>query len=145
MEILCQDLEDVRSTMLALDDVRAAEIEMDMELGPVEECYAFLQRCGVAVPREEMERVDSLRYTFKNLQSQAVSVAYFFSDSVNDIVTLILQSSVQSHLVAIQPQFKTNLLESVEVYKHDLVTFSSSYTEVGLHISHNEINSYNNI
>lgn len=59
--------------MLALDDVRAAEIEMDMELGPVEECYAFLQRCGVAVPREEMERVDSLRYTFKNLQSQAVS------------------------------------------------------------------------
>jgi hypothetical protein len=68
-----QDLEDVRSTMLALDDVRAAEIEMDMELSPVEECYAFLQRCGVAVPREEIERVDSLRYTFKNLQSQAVS------------------------------------------------------------------------
>ena len=62
--------------MLALDDVRAAEIEMDMELGPVEECYAFLQRCGVAVPREEMERVDSLRYTFKNLQSQAVSAYY---------------------------------------------------------------------
>lgn len=75
MVILSQDLEDVRSTMLALDDVRAAEIEMDMELGPVEECYAFLQRCGVAVPREEMERVDSLRYTFKNLQSQAVSLA----------------------------------------------------------------------
>ena len=73
---LAQDLEDVRSTMLALDDVRAAEIEMDMELGPVEECYAFLQRCGVAVPREEMERVDSLRYTFKNLQSQAVSAYY---------------------------------------------------------------------
>lgn len=58
--------------MAALDDVRAAEIEMDMELAPIEECYAFLQRCGVAVPREEMERVDSLRYTFKNLQSQAV-------------------------------------------------------------------------
>ena len=60
--------------MLALDDVRATEIEMDMELGPVEECYAFLQRCGVAVPKEEMEKVDSLRYTFKNLQSQSVSV-----------------------------------------------------------------------
>ena len=68
-----QDLEDVRSTMLALDDVRAAEITMDMEVLPIEECYAFLSRCGVAVPREEMERVDSLRYTFKNLQSQAVS------------------------------------------------------------------------
>ena len=68
-----QDLEDVRGTMAALDEVRTAEIEMDMELGPIEECYGFLQRCGVAVPREEMERVDSLRYTFKNLQAQAVS------------------------------------------------------------------------
>ena len=68
-----QDLEDVRSTMAALDEVRAVEIEMDMELGPIEECYSFLQRCGVAVPREEMERVDSLRYTFKNLQAQSVS------------------------------------------------------------------------
>ena len=68
-----QDLEDVRSTMAALDEVRAKEIEMDMELGPIEECYSFLQRCGVAVPREEMEMVDSLRYTFKNLLTQAVN------------------------------------------------------------------------
>ena len=43
-----------------------------------------------------------------------------------------MQSSVQSHLVTIQPQFKTNLLESVEVYKHDLTAFSSSYNEVSL-------------
>ena len=59
--------------MAALDEVRAAEIEMDMELGPIEECYAFLQSCGVAVAREEMERVDTLRYGFKKLQTQAVS------------------------------------------------------------------------
>ena len=68
-----QDLEDVRSTMGALDDMRGAEIAMDMELQPIEECYSFLARCGVSVHREEMDRVDSLRYTFKNLQSQAVS------------------------------------------------------------------------
>ena len=67
-----QDLEDVRSTMAALDEVRALEIEMEMELSPIEECYGFLQRCGVAVAREEMETVDSLRYTFKNLLTQAV-------------------------------------------------------------------------
>lgn len=67
-----QDLEDVRCMMLALDEVRASEINLDMELGPIEECYSFLQRCGIVVPREEMERVDSLRYTFKNLLQQAV-------------------------------------------------------------------------
>ncbi len=98
--------------MKALDEVRAIEIEMDMELGPVEECYAFLQRCGVAVPREEMERVDSLRYTFKNMQHQA--------------------STVQSHLVSIQPEFKTNLLESVEVFKEDLGSFLTSYNQVNI-------------
>ena len=105
-----QDLEDVRSTMQALDEVRAAEIEMDMELSPVEECYAFLQRCGVAVPREEIERVDSLRYTFKNLQAQACTI--------------------QSHLVSIQQDFKKDLLESVQVYKQDLDSFLTHYNEV---------------
>ena len=59
--------------MAALDEVREATIEMDMEVSPIEECYAFLQRCGVSVAREEMERVDSLRYSFKKLLSQAVS------------------------------------------------------------------------
>lgn len=96
--------------MQALDEVRGAEIEMDMELSPVEECYAFLQRCGVAVPREEIERVDSLRYTFKNLQSQACTV--------------------QRHLVTIQHDFKKDLLESVIVFKQDLNNFFTNYQQV---------------
>lgn len=100
----------MRSTMQALDKVRTAEIEMDMELSPVEECYAFLQRCGVAVPREEIERVDSLRYTFKNLQAQA--------------------SLIQSHLVSIQQDFKKDLLESVEVFKEDVDSFITQYNQV---------------
>ena len=58
--------------MAALEEVRDAQIEMDMELSPIEECYAFLQRCGVTVVKEEMERVDSLRYSFKKLIAQAV-------------------------------------------------------------------------
>ena len=96
--------------MQALDEVRAAEIEMDMELSPVEECYGFLQRCGVAVAREEIERVDSLRYTFKNLQAQACSV--------------------QSHLVTIQQEFKTNLQESVQKFQGDLSSFLTQYQVV---------------
>ena len=65
--------------MAALDEVRAKEIEIDMDLNPIEECYSFLQRCGVAVAREEMETVDSLRYTFKNLLTQAVHSSYLIS------------------------------------------------------------------
>lgn len=98
--------------MQALDEVRTAEIEMDMELSPVEECYAFLQRCGVAVPREEIERVDSLRYTFKNLQSQACVV--------------------QSHLATIQQGFKTDLQESVLRFNDDMNSFLTHYNQVRL-------------
>lgn len=39
---------------------------------------------------------------------------------------------MQSHLVSIQPQFKTSLLESVTVYRHDLCSFFTSYTDVSL-------------
>ena len=68
-----QDLEDVRCMMQALEEVRQAEIEMDMELAPIEECYVFLQRCGVSVAREEMERVD-------NTPSRSCSVYVGISD-----------------------------------------------------------------
>lgn len=41
-----------------------------------------------------------------------------------------LQSQIQSQLISIQPQFKANLLESVEVFKQDLTSFTTSYSEV---------------
>ena len=41
----------------------------------LQECYAFLQRCNISVPREEMEKVDSLRYSFNNIMTQSVSPA----------------------------------------------------------------------
>lgn len=59
--------------MACLEEVRDAQISIDMELSPIEDSYAFLHKCGVNVAKEEVERVDSLRYSFKRLLSQAVS------------------------------------------------------------------------
>ena len=42
----------------------------------------------------------------------------------------LLQSAVQSELVSIQPHFKQNLLEAVDVYKVDIEAFSESYSKV---------------
>ena len=61
--------------MACLEEVRDAQISIDMELSPIEDSYAFLHKCGVNVAKEEVERVDSLRYSFKRLLSQAVSEA----------------------------------------------------------------------
>ena len=45
-------------------------------------------------------------------------------------VVCCVQGQIQCHLIGIQPQFKANLLESVEAFHHDLATFSDSYSEV---------------
>ncbi|XP_045150713.1 dynein axonemal heavy chain 8 [Echinops telfairi] len=106
-----RDLDDVRFAMEALSCIRDNEIQMDMTLGPIEEAYAILNRFEVEVTKEESEAVDTLRYSFNKLQSKAVSV--------------------QDELVQVQPKFKSNLLESVEVFQEDVLNFAESYDKEG--------------
>lgn len=42
------------------------------------------------------------------------------------------QADVQSELVEIQPQFKTRLLDAVEVFREDLVDFEQDYETVSV-------------
>uniref|UniRef100_A0A8D1HDP7 AAA+ ATPase domain-containing protein n=1 Tax=Sus scrofa TaxID=9823 RepID=A0A8D1HDP7_PIG len=106
-----RDLDDVRFAMEALSCIRDNEIQMDMTLGPIEEAYAILNRFEVEVTKEESEAVDTLRYSFNKLQSKAVSV--------------------QDELVLVQPKFKSSLLESVEVFREDVMNFAEAYETEG--------------
>ncbi|XP_064651602.1 dynein axonemal heavy chain 8-like [Lineus longissimus] len=106
-----KDLEDVRHAMAALDDIRQNQIRIDMVLGPIEETYAMLQKFQVNVAIEEINKVDSLRYSFGRLLSRA--------------------GQVQSELVAIQPKFKTRLLESVETFHHEVSDYTTEYDSDG--------------
>ncbi|NXV72009.1 DYH8 protein, partial [Atlantisia rogersi] len=107
---LC-DLDDVRFAMEALSSIRDNTIEMDMTLGPIEEAYAFLNKFGIEVTKEELEGLDTLRYSFNELQTKA--------------------SRVQDELVQVQPTFKSNLLESVTVFREDVSNFEMSYEAEG--------------
>ncbi|XP_040838895.1 dynein heavy chain 8, axonemal isoform X1 [Ochotona curzoniae] len=106
-----RDLDDVRFAMEALACIRDNEIQMDMTLGPIEEAYAILNRFEVEVTKEESEAVDTLRYSFNKLQSKAVSV--------------------QDELVQVQPKFKSDLLESVEIFREDVTNFAEAYETEG--------------
>ncbi|XP_019624088.1 PREDICTED: dynein heavy chain 8, axonemal-like [Branchiostoma belcheri] len=106
-----KDLDDVRFAMEALEDVRQNMIRIDMSLGPIEEAYAMLQKYDVSVAKEEADRVDTLRYSFQKLLSNS--------------------ADVQTELVKVQPKFKSDLLESVGVFHHDMEHYAGDYDTEG--------------
>ncbi|KAL2085437.1 hypothetical protein ACEWY4_018757 [Coilia grayii] len=106
-----RDLEDVRGAMAALREVREGEIRIDSLIGPVEESFALLNRHELHFSDGNAERVDSLTYAWKNLN------------------TLVLQT--QNTLVVIQPTMKSELLAGVESFQSTVQTFYTDYDNSG--------------
>lgn len=106
-----KDLDDVRGAMAALKELREAEIRIDSQLAPIEQSYAILAKYEVAVPRAETERLDTLQYAWHKVLGQS--------------------GEVQEHLIRIQPQFKTSLLDSVTQFVKDVDAFTRDYNASG--------------
>ncbi|XP_056016925.1 dynein axonemal heavy chain 5-like isoform X3 [Ostrea edulis] len=106
-----KDLDDVRFAMAALREIRDDEIRIDMLIGPIEESYAMLIKHDLPVNKEETERCDTLRYSWEKLQVQT--------------------SEVQTELLQVQPQFKSELIENVKVFNVDSADFYAKYDEQG--------------
>ena len=65
-----KDLDDVRSQMAALGEIRESEIKTDMTITPIEEAYVMLNRYNLIFNDGNAERVDSLSYQWKLLKGQ---------------------------------------------------------------------------
>ena len=76
----------------------------------IQESYNLLQKHGIQVSQEDIERVDTLRYMWQKLHEQV--------------------AGIQTILLKIQPQFKEDLLEKVEAYQKEVSTFTDDYTAV---------------
>lgn len=70
----------------------------------------MLAKYEISVSKDEFERVDTLRYAWKNLQT--------------------LAKDVQDQLLRVQPIFKNDLKEKVEQFKVDTEKFVGDYKEV---------------
>lgn len=81
-----------------------------MTITPVEECYAMLLRYELPVQKDETERVDTLRYTWQKLIAHG--------------------SQVQDYLITIQPEFRSSLIENVQIFKEDCSKFYTDYDKV---------------
>lgn len=78
-----------------------------------QDCYTLLQKHSITVSRDELERVDTLRYLWQNLRQ--------------------LVSDTLSHLLVVQPKFKSSLVENVKQYKETVETFVDDYSKVRWH------------
>ena len=106
-----KDLDDIRSAMTALKDLRENEIRIDMTIIPIEESYAMLQKYEIPVEREEIEKCDTLRYSWQKVLQMA--------------------SQTSSHLLEIQPLYKESLKNNVKEFVKDVNNFSLAYKNNG--------------
>ncbi|CAF4402891.1 unnamed protein product [Rotaria socialis] len=106
-----KDLEDIRLIMMAVKDLRENEIHIDMSITPIEESYAILQLHNISIPREDIERADSLRYRWEKLQMRCTEVT--------------------SKLLEIQPQYRSELLSNVKIFKRECAQFYIDYEQRG--------------
>ncbi|XP_053100655.1 dynein axonemal heavy chain 5-like isoform X3 [Hemicordylus capensis] len=106
-----KDLDDIRIAMAALKEIREQQIPIDFQVGPIEESYAMLNKYELLVAKEEMEKVDTLRYTWEKL--------------------LVRANEVQNELVALQPKFRGELISTVEIFVEDCDQYYLDYDTNG--------------
>ncbi|XP_034031153.1 dynein heavy chain 5, axonemal [Thalassophryne amazonica] len=106
-----KDLDDIRIAMAVLKEIREREISIDFQIGPIEESYAILNKYELSVVKEEAETVDALRYSWEKLLSHS--------------------AKVQNELVALQPNFRGELVRNVESFVEDCQYFYQDYEKDG--------------
>uniref|UniRef100_A0A4W6ER03 Dynein axonemal heavy chain 5 n=1 Tax=Lates calcarifer TaxID=8187 RepID=A0A4W6ER03_LATCA len=106
-----KDLDDIRIAMAALKEIREHQISIDFQVGPIEESYAMLHKFELSVAKEEADKVDTLRYTWEKLLSRS--------------------TEVQNELVALQPNFRGELVNNVGTFLEDCQYFYQDYEKDG--------------
>ncbi|XP_052127393.1 dynein axonemal heavy chain 5-like [Frankliniella occidentalis] len=112
-----KDLDDVRLAMAALHEVAENFIRLDLSLMELEDMYALLTSYKVAVSREDIDSVNTLRYNFNNM----VAVVRSF------LSTADCAMKTQVELCAVQDPFRDELIRQVASFKHDVEKFDYDY------------------
>ncbi|XP_025829635.1 dynein heavy chain 8, axonemal [Agrilus planipennis] len=105
------DLDDCRIAMACLAVIREHFIEMDMDLGLMEEAYAMFLRFKIDVPKEDIDRVDTLRFNFTNMINHA--------------------KQVTEDLCMKQGPFQQELIRGVAVFIEDVQKFDEDFENNG--------------
>ncbi|KAK9794950.1 hypothetical protein WJX73_010224 [Symbiochloris irregularis] len=69
------DLEDVHILMPILKEIRHREANLDGIIAPIQDMYALLTRYEVRLPKDELDAVSDLRYSWRKLNKLALEVS----------------------------------------------------------------------
>ena len=105
------DLDDVRMAMKYLTEIREKEAMLDWEFGPVVEKYNMLSRYEVAVPKDELDVIGDLNYSWSKLKKLA--------DSITD------------KLRSMQSGFRRGLVRNVKMFVVDVTQFRNDFDANG--------------
>ncbi|GCB63443.1 hypothetical protein scyTo_0004418 [Scyliorhinus torazame] len=101
------DMDDIRIIMGSFKEIREKQIDIDLQIGPIEEFYTMLNKYEIQVVKEDSDRVDTLRYTWEKL--------------------LLRGTEVQNHLISLQPSFRAELIIDVKAFMQDSNAFCCDY------------------
>jgi len=106
-----KDLDDVRSTVGILNEVRARESMVDDYLGPVEDMFNLLSAYDVRLDKEEIDLVSDLRYSWRK--------------------TLQVSNEMNAQMADLQIGFKRDLMRNVKDLVADVAKFRIDFEANG--------------
>ncbi|XP_076264862.1 dynein heavy chain 8, axonemal kl-3 [Rhynchophorus ferrugineus] len=106
-----QDLDDCRNAMACLATIRENFIEMDLDLSLMEEAYSTFGKFKIDTPKEDIERVESLRFNFQNMVTHS--------------------KTVQEDICEVQGPLLEELTNGVATFKEEVEAFDKDFEEKG--------------
>ncbi|KAH9599603.1 Dynein heavy chain [Trypanosoma melophagium] len=106
-----EKLEDLRMLMETLQEIRDRESVVEFQFYPVQQAYALLQRFNVHLFKEEIDRVEDIRFRWRKLHE----LAECRSDEINYM----------------QHGFKKGLTQEVQKFGAEVIAFRNDYDAHG--------------
>ncbi|XP_019756852.1 dynein axonemal heavy chain 8 [Dendroctonus ponderosae] len=106
-----KDLDDCRNAMNCLEIIRENFIEMDLDLSLMEEAYSTFGKFKIDTPKEDIERVESLRFNFQSMVNHS--------------------KAVQEDICTVQGPLLEELTAGVANFKEEVEAFDKDFEEKG--------------
>ncbi|KAL1516507.1 hypothetical protein ABEB36_000416 [Hypothenemus hampei] len=106
-----KDLDDCRNAMNCLATIRENFIEMDLDLSLMEEAYSTFGKFKIDTPKEDIDRVESLRFNFQSMVNHS--------------------KTIQEDICNVQGPLLEELTNGVRNFKGEVDAFDRDFEESG--------------